>query len=136
MGATLDHILARSSGGSNAYTNLRLTHYICNNDRLDGTPHGTAEAIKKRSEERDRKRMSWSIIRVAEKEDYIRLNKTAIDMIKKYNLHVDYEKNPWYSLSLFLDITHSELASIWRKRLRRALRESSAEGIAYGYVGR
>lgn len=31
----IDHIIPRSFGGSNRYTNLRLTHYECNHKRAD-----------------------------------------------------------------------------------------------------
>lgn len=34
--ASLDHVVARSRGGSNLLTNLLLTHRGCNEDRSDG----------------------------------------------------------------------------------------------------
>lgn len=42
--ATIDHVVERCNGGSNAYENLRLAHRECNNMRSNG--HGCRPQIQ------------------------------------------------------------------------------------------
>jgi hypothetical protein len=90
--------------------------------------------------------MTWSTIRKATDEDYDKLEKRAKAFAKRHDLDIDedlYSVTPdvvWDTLQY--DVLHSpypqdarRLLSLWKRIVRRALRHSWAEGIAYGYVG-
>jgi 5-methylcytosine-specific restriction endonuclease McrA len=44
---TLEHVVLRSKGGSNALTNLLLAHFRCNAERADGDLPEAARAVWK-----------------------------------------------------------------------------------------
>lgn len=96
--------------------------------------------------------MAWSTIREATSEDYAALNKAARRFADHHNLDVtNFESgNNWYyrvdmTISSYVwqhrdpnDVEHwdaARLANLWRRVVRRALKEPSADGIAYNYVG-
>lgn len=95
--------------------------------------------------------MAWSTIRKATQEDYAVLNKAARRFADHHNLDTsNFSDRPWYERVDAVvegyaeyhrdpnDVEHWDamrLANLWRRVVRRALKEPSTDGIAYGYVG-
>ena len=93
--------------------------------------------------------MSWGTIRQSTGEDIARLNVAATSFCKRHDL----PPMDWYRLGSELTYNgygnadydmaignHTcgdlkRLNRLWKRVMRRALREPNADGIAYGYVG-
>jgi hypothetical protein len=110
---------------------------------------------------RKRNKMAWSTIRKATDQDFEALNKAARRFSARHDLtktigndlEISKEagmKTTWHkSLETYLavlseehsdvnDWGHSEavtMARLWKRCVRRALGEPTADGIAHGYVG-
>ncbi len=86
--------------------------------------------------------MAWSCHREFTEEDVERLQITARRFVAKYNIPerdcLDYGEPLWRGLDYLLDWErdkYEDLRRLWLGCLRRALRDKSATGVAYGYVG-
>jgi hypothetical protein len=89
--------------------------------------------------------LAWLVHRKASTDDRLRLQRTAFRFAQKLDI-------PYASASdhEIVDVVETYLSQhigaqpteglrlrrTWRKRVRRALRHSHADGIAHGYVGR
>jgi hypothetical protein len=97
--------------------------------------------------------MAWSTIRKATEEDWERLSAAARTFIERHLDEFPYlklddpevQRDYVFALEGELDYRSSDaydhemkcrrLGRLWRRCVRRALRDGNAEGIAYGYVG-
>jgi hypothetical protein len=80
--------------------------------------------------------MAWGTIRKATDEDVNRLATAEAKYTEKYGIEPDaVDDNSADGFGLINGYSVSYLRARWRERVRRALREPSADGIAYGYVG-
>lgn len=87
--------------------------------------------------------MAWGTIRKATEEDTQRLNAAAIRFIERHGITglVYDDETAWSELGDYLagggwdDTGNTRTLGQWKRCIRRALREPSADGIAYGYVG-
>ena len=83
--------------------------------------------------------MAWGTLRQATDEDYARLNDTAQRFAKRHGIRVDESalNEVEWAVSEHDDNAHGKrrLRPLWRRCVRRALRDRRADGIAYGAVG-
>ena len=89
--------------------------------------------------------MGWATIRKATDEDGERLNKAARRFYDKHPEVRDYapDEGDWYSrvdaavMAVYDYVDGGKnTAKLWRRCVRRALGEPTADGIDWGYVGR
>jgi hypothetical protein len=97
--------------------------------------------------------MAWGIIRKATDEDYEALNKAARRFAARHNLNLNFF-NPdsgsiYENVDMYVDMLLDEhkdpndyehreakyLAMLWKRVIRRALNEPSADGISWEHVG-
>ena len=88
--------------------------------------------------------MAWSTIRKATEEDVEKLEQRARAFIARHGLEPDIDPNDPFCTRLAYELegvlyywkdSKPELLQYWKRIVKRALGDSRAEGIAYGYVG-
>lgn len=83
--------------------------------------------------------MAWNTIRKATETDTNKLNAAAIRFCDTHCLN--YGETPYGEISAQSAVESAieqdaALRKLWKRVVRRALNEPTADGIAYGYVGR
>jgi len=82
--------------------------------------------------------MAWSVIREATNEDRERMAAARARFMERHGLDeigFDMLEDGGYGESQVECEKRKYLRKLWRACMRRALREPSADGIAYGHVG-